>query len=235
MNRAKFLFFLLFWFPLYVFAQVESTNSISDEKYREDQFYAGFSYSMLSQLPKDMRLRGLSGSLQFGFLRDIPLNKRRNIGIAAGVGLNFNRYGQNLFVGRDGDGELLYRILGKEGPVKYSSNRLGTHVLEIPIQFRWRTSTKEKYQFWRIYGGISAGYVFWSRSTFKQSENTVIVTNISDLQKWRWSASISFGYNKINFFAKYDLNSLFQKNIYTTDGSLIEARPLQFGFIFYVL
>lgn len=235
MNRAAVIIFLLCWLPFFALAQEENTNTTSDDKYREDQFYAGFSYSMLSQLPKDMRLRGLSGSLQFGFLRDIPLNERRNIGIAAGLGINFNRYGQNLFVGRDGDGELIYRILGKEGPVKYSSNRLGTYVLEVPLQFRWRASTADKYQFWRIYAGISAGYIFYSRSTFKQTANKVIVTNISDLQRLRWSASLSFGYNKINFFAKYDLNSLFKKDTYTTDGSLIEARPLQFGFIFYIL
>lgn len=235
MNRAAFIIFLLFWLPLCVLAQEANVDSSSEDKYREDQFYAGFSYSMLSQLPKDIRLRGLSGSLQFGFLRDFPLNKRRNIAVAAGFGLNFNRYGQNLFIGKDGSGGMIYRILGKEGPVKYSSNRLGTYVLELPIQFRWRASTADKYQFWRVYGGVTAGYIFWSRASFKQSGNKVIVTNIPDLQRLRWSATLSFGYNKINFFAKYDLNSLFKKDIYTTDGSLIDMRPLQFGFIFYIL
>lgn len=235
MNRVILVFLLLLCLPFYAIAQAEALKPIVDGKYREDQFYAGFSYSMLSKLPQGTRLRGLSGSLQVGFLRDFPLNKRRNIAVAGGVGLSINRYGQNLFIGRGGDSEFIYRILGKEGPVKYSSNRLGTYILELPIQFRWRASTAEKYHFWRVYAGITAGYIYRSQSVFKQPGNNVVVTNISDLQKFRWSASLSFGYNKINFFAKYDLNDLFKQDTYTTDGSMIELRPLQFGFIFYIL
>lgn len=235
MNRVILILLLLLSFPFSVVGQDKDIESILDDKYREDQFYAGFSYSMLSKLPEGTRLRGLSGSLQVGFLRDFPLNKRRNIGFAAGIGFNFNRYGQNLFIGRGGDSELIYRILGKEGPVKYKSNRLGTYIVEFPLQFRWRASTADRYQFWRVYAGITAGYIYRSQSTFIQEGNKVIVRNISDLNKLRWSASLSFGYNKINFFAKYDLNNLFKQDTYTTDGSLIELRPLQFGFIFYIL
>lgn len=235
MNRVVLIFLILFILPFFALAQEGNPDAIVDDKYREDQLYAGFSYSMLSKLPEGTRLRGLSGSIQLGFLRDFPLNKRRNIALAGGVGLSINRYGQNLFIGRGGDSEFIYRILGKEGPVKYSSNRLGTYIVELPIQFRWRASTAEKYHFWRVYAGVTAGYIFRSQSVFKQPGNNVVVTNISDLQKWRWSASLSFGYNKINFFAKYDLNDLFKKDVYTTDGSLIELRPLQFGFIFYIL
>lgn len=236
MNKVtRFIFILLFWSSIAIIAQTESPSSLSDSKYREDQFYAGFSYSMLSDLPKDMRLRGLSGSLQVGFLRDMPLNPRRNIALAAGIGLNVNRYGQNLYIEKDASNTFLYHILGKEGTLQYSSNRLGTYILEFPVQFRWRGSTADKYQFWRIYGGITAGYVFRSRAFFKQPDQKVVVRNISDIQKIRWSASLSFGYNKINFFAKYDLNNLFKRNTYTTDGEMIAIRPLQFGFIFYIL
>lgn len=235
MNKEALIFIFSFWLSFFAFAQGEKTSAMIDDKYREDQFYAGFSYAMLSKLPDNTKLRGLSGSLQFGFLRDFPLNKRRNIALAAGVGLNINRYGQNLFIGKENDSEVLYRILGKEGPVKYSTNRLGTYIVELPLQFRWRTSTADKYQFWRVYAGVSVGHIYWSQSMFKQDGNKVVVTNIPDLQKWRWSASLSFGYNKINFFVKYDLNNLFKSDTYTTDGSLIELRPLQFGFIFYIL
>lgn len=235
MNRVLTLCLLLLCAVPYLNAQEIDENTSLDTFYREDQFYAGFSYAMLSKLPEGTKLRGLSGSLQLGFLRDFPINKQGNIAMAVGVGMNFNRYGQNLFMGKDADKKMIYRILGKEGPVQYNTNRLSTTMLEFPFQLRWRTSTVDKYQFWRVYTGVSLGYLFWSKSTFKQTGNTVVITNIPDIQKWRWSATFSFGYNKINFFAKYDLNNLFQKQIYTTDGSLIEIKPLQFGFIFYIL
>lgn len=235
MNRVILIFLLLLFLPMQLLAQEVVAEPMLDNKYREDQFYAGFSYSMLSKLPQGVRLRGLSGSLQVGFLRDFPLNERRNIALAAGLGLSINRYGQNLFIGKGENSEFIYRILGKEGPVNYSSNRLGTYILELPIQFRWRTSTAEKYNFWRVYAGITAGYIYKTQSVFKQPGNKVVATNISDIQKLRWSASLSFGFNKINFFAKYDLNDLFKQNTYTTDGTMIELRPLQFGFVFYIL
>ena len=235
MIKNAIAIFFMVCIPICVVAQDNLLPTITDDKYREDQFYAGFSYSMLDQLPKGMRLRGLSGALQFGYLRDMPINKKRTLAIAAGVGLNFNRYGQNLFIGKDSNGDFIYRILGKEGPIKYSSNRLGTYVVELPVQFRWRASSADKYQFWRIYGGVSLGYIYRSQSTFKQAGNKVVVTNIPEIEKWRWSANLSFGYNKINFYAKYDINNLFQKDTYTTDGSLLEIKPLQFGFIFYIL
>jgi len=230
------VFFLLFSCTIFQNFAQESTNiSNLDQRYREDQFYAGFSYSMLSQLPNETKLRGLSGSIQLGFIRDIPINNRRNLALGLGAGINFNRYGQNLFIGRKSDKEMIYRILGKEGPVQYSTNRFNTSILEFPLQLRWRTSTAEKYQFWRVYAGINIGYLFWSKSTFKQTGNTVVVTNIPDIQKLRYSLTFSFGYNKINFFAKYDVNNLFIEGTFTTDGSPIEIRPLQFGFIFYIL
>src|SRR5690625_1112843 len=86
----------------------------------------------------------------------------------------------------------------------------------------------------RLYGCYSRLYILVAVHV-QTRRHKVVITNINDLEKWRWSASLSFGYNKINFFAKYDLNNLFKQDVYTTDGSLLELRPLQFGFIFYIL
>lgn len=217
------------------FSYGQTSQDFEDPKYREDQFYAGFSYGLLTKLPEASKSRGLSGSLQIGYLRDMPVNANRNLAIALGVGLNFNRFGQNLFVGKDDDGNTFYRILGKEGPVKYKANRLGVTVLEAPLEFRWRSSTTSSYQFWRVYAGFRLGYVIHSSSVFKQENNVVKVTQIEDIEKLRYSATLSFGYNKINFFAKYDLNNLFKKDTFTTDASTIEIVPIEFGFIFYLL
>ena len=44
-----------------------------------------------------------------------------------------------------------------------SSNTFFSHNLEVPFEFRWRTSTANKYQFWRIYTGVKFLYNFSNR------------------------------------------------------------------------
>lgn len=230
----RYCILFLFLFSIsFLFGQTSPTDF--DFKYREDQFYTGFSYGLLSKTPVGSKSRGLSGAIQFGFLRDMPINKERNLAIALGAGFNFKRFSQNLFIDKNEMGETIYEILGKEGPVKYKANRLGLSIIELPLELRWRTSSMTNYQFWRVYTGFRLGYVFSSTSIHKRSETNVRIKNIDGIDRLRYSLTLGFGYNKINFFTKYDLNNLFKKDIYAIDGSHVEMTPLEFGFIFYLL
>jgi hypothetical protein len=49
------------------FAQSITSNDDIDTKYREDQFYIGATYNLLSDVPSGVKIRGLSGGIQFGF------------------------------------------------------------------------------------------------------------------------------------------------------------------------
>ena len=54
---------------------------------------------LLQMFLSGVKSRGLSGGIQFGYLRDMPINERRNVAIAIGLGLSFDQFGQNLFIG----------------------------------------------------------------------------------------------------------------------------------------
>ncbi|MEM0517740.1 MULTISPECIES: outer membrane beta-barrel protein [Aequorivita] len=203
-----------------------------DSLYREDQFYIGVTYNLPMSLPSGGNIRGLSGGIQFGFLRDMPINKRRNLAIAIGGGLALDQFGQNLFIGETSSEETIFRVLNEQ--VDYTRNRFNTAVIEAPIEIRWRTSTPASYNFWRVYVGFRVGYAYWYKATFKQPGNTVTQTKIPEFDPVRLAATISLGYNTFNFFASYSINPFF-KDAETVNGEIVDFRTLKVGLMFYIL
>jgi len=203
-----------------------------DSLYREDQFYIGLGINILGDMPKGMRQSGLSGGFYFGYIRDMPINKRRNLSIGVGAGLAIDTYSQNLFIGETEDGATIFQVINSD--IDYSTNRFSTQLIEIPVHLRWRTSSVgDASSFWRIYAGLNFGYMYYFRSTFEQENNKVQQTKLDELNRLRWNLHFSFGKSKINFFFNYSLNPLF-------DGVDVENAPvnvtvLKAGVIFYIL
>lgn len=234
--RNFFFFLILSLISPLVLAQEEDALELVevDSLYREDQFYLGFTYNILTGSHDEINQSGFSGGFHAGFIRDWPLNERRNIAIGTGVGWSVNTYGQNLFIGEDPEtGESIYQILD-EAIVEFESNRFVTHAVEAPIQFRWRTSSPESHKFWRVYTGLKLGYVYYFHSTFDQPGNRVEQTQIPELNRFRMGATFNFGYSTFNFHFYYSLNSFFN-NEATINGEALELRNFQVGLMFYLL
>jgi hypothetical protein len=227
------IYFVLALLSYKNFAQDIAPNSDSDTKYREDQFYIGVTYNLLTDVPTGVKIRGLSGGIQFGFLRDMPINKRRNFAIAVGAGLAFNVYGQLLFIGEDQDGQTIFTVLDDQ-KVDFTRNSFSTSTIEAPIELRWRSSTADIYKFWRIYAGFKISYAYWYKSNFKQPGNNITQTDIPEFQKLRFGTSLTLGYDSFNFIASYSLNPFF-KDAITTDGQEVNFRTIQVGMVFYIL
>ncbi len=238
MNRILKMryFWLLFLIPIIGVSQEDSQKVIGEDnvdlRYREDQFYFGITYNLLMNAPSGVNSRGLTGGVHGGFLRDMPINERRNLAVAVGLGLAYDQFGQNLFIGEDSEGNSIFRIL--DGNVDYTQNRFGMAMIEVPFEFRWRTSTPTEYSFWRIYAGARIGYAYWYKSTFKQPGNNVNQTKIPEFNPIRLAATLSFGYSTFNFFASYSINPFF-KDAYTVEGDKIDLKTLKIGLIFYIL
>jgi hypothetical protein len=233
----KFLkhFLSLFWILMVFtsFGQDSLSVTDADMRYREDQFYIGLTYNLLNKVPSNINLNGVSGGIQFGYLRDMPINEQRNISIAIGAGMAFDQYGQNLFIGERPVEETIFRPLLDD--VDYDTNRFSTSSLEIPLEFRWRTSTATEYKFWRIYTGVRMSYTYWYSSLFKQTDNKVTQTKISEFQPLNFALTFAFGYATFNFYANYSLTPFF-KDAYTEDTrEEIGFSPLKLGLIFYIL
>lgn len=206
--------------------------NVVDSLYREDQFYIGLSFNLINNEPSGFSQNGFSGGLHLGFIRDMPINKRRNKAIGLGLGISTNSYNSNLFIGEDITGASIYSIL--DDTVDYNSNRLNTNLIEMPIQYRWRTSTATKTNFWRIYTGIKLGYIYYYKARFEQSGNTVIQTDIPELNRFRYAATLTLGNGSFNAFVQYNLNTLFNKDA-QINGDAVNLQPIKFGIEFYLL
>ncbi|MFI2742088.1 porin family protein [Zhouia sp. PK063] len=204
---------------------------LKNSSYHEDQLFADITYNILTNTPSGVSQNSFSYGLEFGFIKDIPFSKKGNTALGIGGGFSYNVYYSNLKAIPQ-DGAVQYSIIPDS--VSYIRNRLSTNVLELPIEFRWRTSTATTYQFWRIYTGVKLGYVFSNRIRYVGEGLDVRYKN-QDINHFQYSAYISFGYNTWNFYASYLINSLYKSGTLLDNGDEITVGHLKIGLMFYIL
>ncbi|KQB42898.1 hypothetical protein B6A10_10770 [Flavobacterium sp. L1I52] len=217
------------------FAQEEikkdETNDVKiDSLYREDQFYFAFIYNTLQQKPIGLKQQKFSIGLSGGFLRDMPINKLRTKAFATGLGLSYNNYNENLGITGTAK-DAVYTILGSQS--NFDKNKFTQLLIDVPLEFRWRTSTYQSYKFWRIYGGVKFSYLVYSKSVLVDDNGKTVITNNDDFNKLLYSLYLSAGFNTLNVYACYGLNPIF-KSI-SVDGQKINMKSLNVGVIFYIL
>ncbi|MBV7268762.1 porin family protein [Winogradskyella luteola] len=202
------------------------------KNYREDQFYISATYNLLANKPNGVSQSGFSSGFHFGFIRDMPINKRRNVSLGLGIGLSTNSYNQNISI-LEIDNEFVYNTID-ESEINVSKNKFTTYLIEVPFEFRWRTSTATDYSFWRIYSGFKVGYLFYNSSKFKSNVGDEKLSNIDDFNKIQYGLTLSVGYGTWNFHVYYGLNPIFDDNA-QLDGEAIDMKSFKLGLMFYIL
>jgi len=211
-------------------SQVSKDSTIQDTKYLEDQFYIGITYNFLLNKPDAVKQRSLSYGIQAGFIKDIPLNSRRTTALGIGLGYGVYSYYSNLRA-NETDVSFDYFILDDENA--FIRSKVETHMLEMPLELRWRNSNALSHKFWRIYTGLKLAYVVGGRSKFVGENNKDSFYN-TDIRPFQYGLTFNFGYNTFNFHAYYALNNLFNDEV-TLDGTVIKMKPLRLGLVFYIL
>lgn len=206
----------------------QSKDSISN-KYLEDQFYVGITYNTLNSLPEGISQNGFSNGISLGFIKDLPINEQRNIGFGLGFGYGRNTYLQNLQI-TEVNNNTEFGIVSD-----FKRNKFTLHTLEIPIEFRLRTSTIDKYQFWRIYTGMKLAYVFASNAKLKKDGTTTKVRGISEIQNFQYGLTVGAGYGTWNLNIYYGISEIFSGAQLQDSSVAIKPRDLRIGLIFYIL
>ncbi|WP_299678819.1 porin family protein [uncultured Tenacibaculum sp.] len=219
----KRLFCLVFIITCNIlFSQADSLKL--GDKYLEDQLYLGVSYDIMLNQPKGTSSTGFSYSLSFGYIRDIPLNRKGNFAIGVGAGYGFNSFNHGIQVLDDSTIQLAVDI---------SSNKLVLHNLEFPIQFRWRTSDAITYSFWRIYSGVKMTYNLNNSFNYVENGNSFEFANIPIYNNFQTGLELSAGYGTFNFYMYYGLTPVY-KNVVINNTS-VNSNIIKFGLIFYLL
>ncbi|MDO4880725.1 MAG: outer membrane beta-barrel protein [Capnocytophaga sp.] len=231
----KFFFLCIgFWITFGVASQsLSDTSPEVDLKYREDQFYFGIAYNWLISKPSGVSQYSFSRNIFGGFVRDIPLNKDRNMGIGVGFGYNYNLLYTSLLARKTSDG-ISYEA-GSISRDRIDTNYFSNHQIEfIPIELRWRTSTPYTTKFWRIYTGMKLSYSFSSYYKLeKENENASF--SVPDLKNYLdYKVYLALGNNTWNIFMQYSFVPLF-KGKKLLNGDKADAYNVNIGLIFYIL
>jgi hypothetical protein len=89
------LFISILFITLSSFAQdVAKDFDAPDSLYREDQFYLNITYNTLQRRSDGLKQNKLSTGVALGILRDMPLNKKRTVALAVGIGYSLSIYNQ---------------------------------------------------------------------------------------------------------------------------------------------
>ena len=199
-------------------------QSPADSIYREDQIYASIGYPLLIDTPQGITQNKLSHTFSLGFIRDMPINSSRNLALGLGFGLNYNVVYTNLQFTDD-----------METTTFVSSdviNQWNSVDVEIPLEFRWRSSTPANYQFWRIYAGV-VGYYSLSA---KQRTRAAIMESITSLsvQNFRLAFRLNVGNNTWNLTYTHPIDSFFDFEKSTHNKSLSQLKTAKLGLVFYI-
>jgi len=110
---------------------------------------------------------------------------------------------------------------------------LGINSIEMPIEFRWRTSTATKYTFWRVYGGVKFSYLLNSKTKFSDSEVMLTTKNIPEMNRMQYGATLATGYGNWNLYIYYGLSPLFEDAVFNEQK--IDLKDIRIGLKFYIM
>jgi hypothetical protein len=193
-------------------------------KYREDQFYVSFGLQLQQENINGFKQNGFSNNFQFGFVRDITLNAKGRTAVGLGVGYAYNRLISNLYLDSEGENSS-FSIKGND------ENRQTYSSLVIPLSLRFRTSTPDRTDFWRFYGGLK--YILNFAEYYKPFYGKSIQSDF--IRKNNAAVFLSMGYNTWNLFFEYDLKSIYKSDVKFSEDRHPHLQTIKLGLIFYIL
>lgn len=205
-----------------------------DNRYREDQFYASITYNLITDTPQGVSQNNFSTGFHFGFIRDMPFNKKRNWAVGLGLGVSSNSYNQNILITEDSQGVNFAIDDGNSSFGNLNKNKFTTYLLEVPFELRWRTSTATNFKFWRIYPGLKFSYLVYNSSKLQSDLLNLNLSNIDAFNTLQYGLTLSVGYGTWNFNIYYGLNPIFDSST-QVNGNTLEVKALKIGLIFYIL
>lgn len=218
LRMRKFLFLVLL---ISSCVKAQSDSTFVDDKYLEDQIYLNLTYISLLNTPPPISQSGFSFGLGGGFIKDLPVNARRNVAFGVGLGYGFNNYYFNVRFENEDPNEDKTTL----------NSKIMLHVVELPLEFRFRTSTSSRYKFWRFYPGFKISYAFAENLTLGKDADFE-VEGVAQYNDFLYGLTFSAGYNKWNIHLYYGLNDL----ITNAEGNDYEFAITDFriGLVFYI-
>ena len=219
------LFVLVFFNLFSLFSQ--PTN---DDFYREDQIYVSLYYNSLNNNNiDDLKENNFSSSINFGFIRDIPLNKSGKFALGIGAGLGFNSFNNNLKINNTTSNNFVFDFL--ENQREYDKNTYSFTEIQFPLEIRLRNSSIDNYKFWRLYAGLRYSKLLTSNYKFK-SENLNYSLDSPPINTDQLGLTLNIGFNTWNIGLYKAIRPFFNQE---NNNLNLDLEQFKVGLIFYIL
>ena len=210
------IFFLLVYFGY---------TQENPQSYREDQIYFSLYYNSLGDNLNNFKENRFSSSLNFGFIRDIPLSKSGKFAIGLGLGIGINSFNNNLKLSNSNSYILLdNRDIPQKNVFNFSE-------FQVPLEIRWRNSSINNYKFWRIYTGLKYSRLFSSTYSFENEQESYKLKDVP-INLDQLGFTLNIGFNTWNIGLYKSVNSFFNKKIQSLPK---ELEQFKLGLVFYIL
>ena len=215
MFRKLYLSYFLF-FANFIFSQVSNPDF-----YREDQFYVSIYYNSIKNGVDELKENKFSSSLNFGFIRDFPLNKSGKFSLGLGSGLGINSLNNNLIL----DKNILYF---NENTQDIQKNKYNYTEIQFPFEIRLRNSTIDKYRFWRLYAGLKYSRILSSIFKFENSSKNYIQKS-PPVNQDQLGVTLNVGFNTWNLGIYKSVRPFF------SNPDFPDFKLFKLGLVFYIL
>lgn len=200
MRNAYFKIFATF----VLVALTQSTQA--GDYYKKDRLLFDFYSPMWINGPSDMSTDPtFSFAISYG--KDVSFKRDSKFSCFYALGYDFNNINHNLNLKSIQNLEFTPRELGARIlNAPFSLNRLSSHYLELPLELRYRTQTKNPF---RIYAGAKGGYLIKSKYELDQGSGDIYERkSLEELERFKYGLTFRIGYGLINLYAYYGLNGL---------------------------
>ena len=198
------------------------------DSYLEDQLYVGIRYLQLYNQPENVIGSGFSYGFNSGYIKDISLITSGRWALGIGVGYAFDSFNHGYKVSEQNN-----NIVIEVASSVTETSSFNLQSIEFPFEIRWRTSSANKYKFWRVYSGFKLSYNVKSILQYSAGNTQSSYHNIARLNRWQYGLTIAAGYSTFNFSLYYGLSPLFKDT--TIGTNTINTKVIKLGMMFYLL
>ncbi|WP_289055747.1 WG repeat-containing protein [Carboxylicivirga marina] len=144
----------------------------------------------------------------------IGLDRRGNIGLVTGLGIEWNNYhfSNPIILAKDADGNITY----EDATRPLDKNKLVTTHLNVPLLMEFQIPThRYRNSFYFSAGGIGGMRInSYNRIIYDDNEEPHKQKKKSsyNIQKFRYGAMVRMGYRAINLYGTYYFSTLFEEN-----------------------
>lgn len=145
-----------------------------------------------------------------------------------GIGFSGNYWHTNLSI-QTYPGSRVNSFNFMPTDTSYKQNKFAAHYFDIPLEFRYRSYSNMKGQYYRFYFGALAGIRMNSYSTYRDENYNVKYYKIQEIAHFQYGVFVRTGWWIYNFYAYYGLNPVFSSNPTDADINLKKMRSLTLG------